>query len=59
MVSHFEAHFKYNINALAKLGKGIVEDLIKYNKEKWCKAFFQTFSKCDSIDNNMAESFNA
>ncbi|WMV34527.1 hypothetical protein MTR67_027912 [Solanum verrucosum] len=57
--STFEAQFKYNINVLSKLGKGIVEALIKYNKEKWCKAFFQTFSKCDSIDNNMAESFNA
>ncbi|KAG5568057.1 hypothetical protein H5410_064929 [Solanum commersonii] len=57
--STFEAQFKYNINALSKLGKCIVEALIKYNKEKWCKAFFQTFSKCDSIDSNMAESFNA
>ncbi|KAG5620501.1 hypothetical protein H5410_005719 [Solanum commersonii] len=57
--STFEAQFKYNINVLSKLGKGIVEALIKYNKEKWCKTFFQTFSKCDSIDNNMAESFNA
>ncbi|WMV42344.1 hypothetical protein MTR67_035729 [Solanum verrucosum] len=55
----FEAHFKYNINALAKLGKCIVEDLIKYNMEKWCKVFFLTFSKCDSIDNNMVESLNA
>ncbi|KAH0652610.1 hypothetical protein KY289_030288 [Solanum tuberosum] len=57
--STFEAEVKYNINALSKLGTGIVEALIKYNKEKWCKAFFQTFSKCDSIDNNMAESFKA
>ncbi|KAG5584828.1 hypothetical protein H5410_045262 [Solanum commersonii] len=57
--STFEAQFKYNINALSKLETGIIEALIKYNKEKWCKAFFQTFSKCDSIDNNMAKSFNA
>ncbi|KAG5614302.1 hypothetical protein H5410_014126, partial [Solanum commersonii] len=57
--STFEAQFKYNINVLSKLEKGIVETLIKYNKEKWCRAFFQTFSKCDSIDNSMAESFNA
>ena len=57
--STFEAQFKYNINALYKLGIGIVESLIKYNKETWCKAFIKTFSKCDSIDNNMAESFNS
>ncbi|KAG5591290.1 hypothetical protein H5410_041804 [Solanum commersonii] len=39
----FEAHFKYNINALSKLEKGIVEDLIKYNKDKWFKPFFKLF----------------
>ncbi|XP_015060247.1 uncharacterized protein LOC107006127 [Solanum pennellii] len=44
---------------MSKLGIGIVESLIKYNKETWCKAFIQTFSKYDSIDNNMAESFNS
>ncbi|KAG5607605.1 hypothetical protein H5410_029097 [Solanum commersonii] len=56
--STFEAQSKYNINALFMLGAGIVEALIKYNKEKLCKKKIQTFSKCDSIDNNMAESFN-
>ncbi|XP_060182367.1 uncharacterized protein LOC132612037 [Lycium barbarum] len=61
----FEADFKSKLDGLAKLDRGIVEDLIKYNKERWCKAYFrckayfQTFSKCDSVDNNMAESFNA
>ena len=50
--STFEAQFKYNIIALYKLGIGIVESLIKYNKETWYKVFIQTFSKCDSIDNN-------
>ncbi|KAG5580570.1 hypothetical protein H5410_051197 [Solanum commersonii] len=44
---------------IAWLRSCIVEHLIKYNKEKWCKAFFHTFSKCDSIDSDMAESFNA
>ena len=57
--STFEAQFKYNINALSKLGIGIIESLIKYNKETCCKAFIQTFSKCDSIYSNMAESFNS
>ena len=37
----------------------IVESLIKYNKDTWCKTFIQTFSKCDSTDNNMAESLNS
>ncbi|XP_059291502.1 uncharacterized protein LOC132044986 [Lycium ferocissimum] len=43
----FEVDFKYKLDGLARLGRGIVEDLIKYNKERWCKAYFQTFSKCD------------
>ncbi|KAF3656044.1 putative nuclease HARBI1-like [Capsicum annuum] len=55
--STFEAQFRYNLEALSKLGRGIVEDLIGYNKDRWCKAYFNTFFKCDSMDNNMAESF--
>ncbi|KAG5600837.1 hypothetical protein H5410_032207 [Solanum commersonii] len=38
--STFEAQFKYNINALSKMRTCIVKSLRKYNKEKWCKAFF-------------------
>ena len=57
--STFEAQFKSNINALSKLGIRIVESLIKYNNETWCKAFIQTFSKCDGIENNTTESFNS
>ncbi|XP_018633592.2 uncharacterized protein [Nicotiana tomentosiformis] len=49
---------KINLDDLDKLGHNICEDLVKYNKERWRKAFFQTFSKCDSVDNNMCESFN-
>lgn len=42
-----------------ELGKGIVEDLLKYNKEAWCRAFFKEHSKCDVVENNMCETFNS
>ncbi|XP_016465504.1 uncharacterized protein LOC107788341 [Nicotiana tabacum] len=57
--SIFESEMKIKLDDLDKLGHNIYEDLVKYNKARWCKAFFQTFSKCDSVDNNMCESFNA
>nr|XP_009795187.1 PREDICTED: uncharacterized protein LOC104241918 [Nicotiana sylvestris] len=57
--STFESEMKRKLDDLDKLGHNICENLVKYNKERWCEAFFQTFSKCDSGDNNMCESFNA
>lgn len=30
----------------------------KYPVETWCKTYFQTFSKCDIVDNNLSETFN-
>ncbi|KAG5574449.1 hypothetical protein H5410_054583 [Solanum commersonii] len=44
---------------LSMLGKNIMEDLLTYDIERWCTVYFKQFSKCDSIDNNMAESLNA
>lgn len=54
-----EADLKRKLDGLAQLGNRIVEDLIRYNKKRWCKTYFQTFFKYDSVDNNMAENFNA
>nr|XP_016438049.1 PREDICTED: uncharacterized protein LOC107764034 isoform X1 [Nicotiana tabacum] len=55
----YEAELKKRLDELNTLGHNIVEDLISYNKERWCKVYFKEFSKCDSVDNNMSESFNA
>nr|XP_016432799.1 PREDICTED: uncharacterized protein LOC107759384 isoform X1 [Nicotiana tabacum]XP_016432800.1 PREDICTED: uncharacterized protein LOC107759384 isoform X1 [Nicotiana tabacum]XP_016432801.1 PREDICTED: uncharacterized protein LOC107759384 isoform X1 [Nicotiana tabacum]XP_016432802.1 PREDICTED: uncharacterized protein LOC107759384 isoform X1 [Nicotiana tabacum]XP_016432803.1 PREDICTED: uncharacterized protein LOC107759384 isoform X1 [Nicotiana tabacum]XP_016432804.1 PREDICTED: uncharacterized pro len=55
----FEAELKTKVAELNTLGHNIVEDIISYNKERWCKVYFQEFFKCDSVDNNMSESFNA
>ncbi|XP_059310702.1 uncharacterized protein LOC132062073 [Lycium ferocissimum] len=57
--STYEAEFNANMKLLGKLGNGIVDDPLYYDKEYWCKVFFNTDVKCDSVDNNMCESFNA
>ncbi|KAH0692602.1 hypothetical protein KY285_019699 [Solanum tuberosum] len=57
--STFEAEFRENLEELSKLGMGIVDDLIYYDKEYWCKVYFNCEVKSDAIDNNMCESFNA
>lgn len=44
---------------LAKPNEGICGELLSYNKEFWCKAFFSTSSKCDIVENNMSETFNS
>ncbi|KAH0694033.1 hypothetical protein KY285_021130 [Solanum tuberosum] len=56
--STFEAELKKNLDKLAQLGKDISNDLVNFNPNRWSKAQFRTSSKCDSVDNNMAESFN-
>ncbi|XP_070020357.1 uncharacterized protein [Nicotiana sylvestris] len=55
----YEVELKSKLDKLSKLGHKICEDLVNYNPEKWSKAMVRTSSKCDSVDNNMAESFNA
>ncbi|XP_075076921.1 uncharacterized protein LOC142163520 [Nicotiana tabacum] len=58
--SSYEIKFKEEITNMAKLGKKeIYEDLLAYNKECWCKAYFSTCSKCDVVENNMCETFNS
>ncbi|WMV41463.1 hypothetical protein MTR67_034848 [Solanum verrucosum] len=58
--STFEGEMKANLAMLELLGtKKIVEDLLYYKVQTWCKMYFRTDIKCDSIDNNMSESFNA
>lgn len=56
--STFENDLKSKLRELALLGNGAVEDLLRYNIESFSKVYFRTSPKCDSIDNNMAETFN-
>lgn len=43
---------------MSDLGEGIVEDLLNYKKEAWCRALFKGHSKCDVVEINMCKTFN-
>ncbi|KAG5601792.1 hypothetical protein H5410_033162 [Solanum commersonii] len=56
----FEVKFGEEVHAMSKLGKKeITEDLLYYDPRNWSRAFFQTHSKCDVVENNMCETFNS
>ncbi|WMV42718.1 hypothetical protein MTR67_036103 [Solanum verrucosum] len=56
----FEVKFGEEVHAMSKLGKKeITEDLLHYDPRNWSRAFFQTHSKCDVVENNMCETFNS
>lgn len=56
----FEVKFGEEVHAMSKLGKKeITEDLLHYDPINWCRAFFQTHSKCDIVENNTCETFNS
>ncbi|XP_009764010.1 uncharacterized protein [Nicotiana sylvestris] len=58
--STYEAELEKNLDFMKKLGgKGIIDDLFWYSKERWSKVYFKFFSNYDSVDNNMAEIFNS
>ncbi|WMV47450.1 hypothetical protein MTR67_040835, partial [Solanum verrucosum] len=57
--STFEAELKDNISYMKRLGNNIVNHLLYYNPERWSKLYFNFTSKCDVVDNNMAECFNS
>ncbi|XP_060182810.1 uncharacterized protein LOC132612727 [Lycium barbarum] len=57
--STYEQEFQKNLDHMEKLGDGINGDLWYYNIDRWSKVYFKYLSCCDSVDNNMAESFNS
>lgn len=59
MKSPFKAQLKNDLQQFTNLRNGILEDLLAYNKETWCKSFSSEIVECHSIDNHMCESFNA
>ncbi|XP_060211787.1 uncharacterized protein LOC132639352 [Lycium barbarum] len=58
--STFESQLRRNIELMKLLGPTkMMDKLMHYNIDYWCKVYFNTNVKVDSIDNNMAECFNA
>ncbi|XP_060217142.1 uncharacterized protein LOC132644569 [Lycium barbarum] len=51
--------FQQNLDHMEKLGYVINGDLLYYDIDRWSKVYFKYLSCCDSVDNNMAESFNS
>ncbi|KAM3338053.1 hypothetical protein P3S68_032379 [Capsicum galapagoense] len=58
--STFEAELRDNISYMKMLGgEEIIDKLMYFNPERWRKVYFSFGTKCDVVDNNMAEYFNA
>jgi len=58
--STFESQLRNNIEKMKLLGpEKMMDNLMYYNINFWCKVYFNTEVKCDSVDNNMSECFNA
>nr|XP_016467760.1 PREDICTED: uncharacterized protein LOC107790355 [Nicotiana tabacum] len=53
------AELNFHLDNLNMFGNGICESLLRYNKETWCRAYFNCDRKYDIIDNNMCKTFNA
>ncbi|XP_050217382.1 uncharacterized protein LOC126668213 [Mercurialis annua] len=56
--STFEESFQDQLEDMDALVNGSIEHLLTYPTHTWCNAYFRFHSKCDSVDNNMCESFN-
>jgi len=54
-----EAEFEMNKKAIEQFDPNAWKFLKEKNPEQWCRLFFDYQAKCDSVDNNMAEIFNA
>ncbi|KAG5600823.1 hypothetical protein H5410_032193 [Solanum commersonii] len=58
--STFESQLRKNIEKMKVLGpEKMMYNLMYYNVNFWCKVYFNIEVKCDSVDNNMSECFNA
>ncbi|WMV59842.1 hypothetical protein MTR67_053252 [Solanum verrucosum] len=58
--STFESQLRKNVAKMKLLGpEKMMDDLMYYNIEYWCKVYFNSQVKCDSVDNNMSECFNS
>lgn len=50
--------FNYNKARLAQLTPDGAKDIMRTEPIHWARAFFPTGAKCESVDNNLCESFN-
>ena len=57
--SIFHEEFTDNLKKLEAISQNVVQDLLKYPPDNWCRAYFS--SRCQSymVDNNIVENFNS
>ncbi|KAK1400801.1 hypothetical protein POM88_000406 [Heracleum sosnowskyi] len=56
--THPEA-FKSSMRDLERHSKGAAAKMKSLEPKVWSRAYFQTHSKCDNVDNNLSECFNS
>ena len=57
--AQFEVLLQSKLDDLSELAEGIIEKILKYNKEAWCRAYIKEHSKCYVVQNNVCETFNS
>ena len=57
--STFEAEMKDNIETMRQFGQECLDNILWYNFNTWVKKYFEEYSKCKVVDNNVEEKFNA
>ncbi|GKV04565.1 hypothetical protein SLEP1_g16715 [Rubroshorea leprosula] len=54
-----QERFNDNMVHMQGLTQAGHDALAMLDPKRWCKPFFQTYSRCDIIDNNLTETFNS
>lgn len=55
----YDEGFKDQLRKLGDINEEAAKDLLKYNPQTWCRAYFDTHYKNIMVDNNFTESFNS
>ena len=59
VASYIEAEFHKEMDELKHISQDAYNYLSKINPSSWSKAWFNSFTKCDLLVNNLCECFNA
>ncbi|WOL11594.1 hypothetical protein Cni_G20358 [Canna indica] len=57
--STYEEDFKDHLKEIGRMNVDAAISLLKYPPQTWCRAYFTTNCKNDTVDNNFSESFNS
>ncbi|CAN1850708.1 hypothetical protein LINPERHAP1_LOCUS40002 [Linum perenne] len=57
--SSTEVQFNRNLARIRLSNPSAAESMVRIDPKYWCRAWFSTDVKCDSVDNNLSESFNS